>query len=73
MNPFEKYNRRNTMSNNDQSADNNSAPITDDETQASDGRTNTADDHSNKTKKNIFINDSKDDDADQIGKPELKP
>lgn len=51
---------------------NHRAPITDDETQASDGKSNTAEDDSNKTKKNIFINDSKNEAADQIGKPEIK-
>lgn len=34
-------------------------PIADNETQASDGKSNTAEDDSNKTKQNIFINDRK--------------
>lgn len=34
-------------------------PIADNETQASDGKSNTAEDESNKTKQNIFINDRK--------------
>lgn len=42
-----------------QNASSDKQPIKDNETQASDGSTNVAEDNSNQTKENLFINDTK--------------